>query len=402
MQVHNPSGQDVLDLFDHENEIDFETAYQMLSGTLEELDNRPLSPYKELRHPEMHTPGTTFANPMPNPTTPNLLTVIPTGMTPTLQQQYPNGIAHNNNNNNNYNAFNNIRFSPESQSQARFPFDDIPNSKSIDAKMTPLGHDLLHFPNNTSKVSSPNFEYPDIHGGSHFLLRSPGMSQTGIMTNQDIMKMAPKNDFVHKMISEDHFRNAELLSTYESHAIESFLDNLISTNPLNDDKEEPNTAEPIKLQVPDITKESKQETDHEQLLMNKVEHEPIKNITLPETPSTTIDNYEIKYRPKRVFKPVRGYPCNSVEIPGITISDDDIPADIKGDLAKVRKWKHVQLEKIRRTQSKNAFEDLIKLIDASELKAEKRVPKYKLLNCVMDDIQELMKANEQLESMLET
>lgn len=396
MQVHNSPG-DVLDLFDHENDIDFETAYQMLSGTLDELDTRPVSPYKELRHPEIHTPGATFANPVTtHPSTPNVLTtLIPTGMTPTHQL---NNVNDNNN-------FKNIRFSPES-SHSRFMYDyshDISNSKGIDSKMTPLtGTQEMLLP---SKINSPNYDYPEMHNGSQLLFRLPGVTQNNpsIMT-QEISKIAPKNEYVHKIISEEHFRSAELLSTYESNAIENFLDNLISTNPLHEEEHKPIENEIKK------TESDKEEIKRPESVQKKTskEEEKVKelenpnNINLPEVQGTTIDNYEVKPRPKRVFKPVKNYPQNTIEIPGITIADEDIPVDIRGDVAKVRKWKHVQLEKIRRTQSKNAFEDLIKLIDASDLKAEKRVPKYKLLNCVMDDIQNLMKANEQLESMLET
>lgn len=78
MQDHQKSGvsssQDLFDLFEQGNDIDFETAYQMLSGTLEESE--PLQfMHKGPRQQEVSTPIANILPPLDpiKPATPNVM-----------------------------------------------------------------------------------------------------------------------------------------------------------------------------------------------------------------------------------------------------------------------------------------------------------------------------------------
>ncbi|GAV53787.1 hypothetical protein ZYGR_0AK02890 [Zygosaccharomyces rouxii] len=145
----------------------------------------------------------------------------------------------------------------------------------------------------------------------------------------------------------------QLLSAYESNAIEHFLDSLISQNHAREKEEQ----------------ESKKDSPY----------------------------VSVTYRP-----PV-------VEIPEITIADSDIPVDIQHDASKVKKWKHVEIERIRRNQIKKTFDQLIgmtrhprgsgsnKIVKPN---SDKRVPKHTLLGYVVEDIRSILQANEKLEALL--
>ncbi|GAV48874.1 hypothetical protein ZYGR_0N02790 [Zygosaccharomyces rouxii] len=146
----------------------------------------------------------------------------------------------------------------------------------------------------------------------------------------------------------------QLLSAYESNAIEHFLDSLISHNHAREKEEQ----ESLKRDSPAIS---------------------------------------TAYRPP------------TVEIPEITIGDSDIPAEIRNDPSKVKKWKHVEIERIRRNQIKKTFDELIGMTryprgsgnnKIVKPKGDKRVPKHTLLSYVVEDIRSIIQANEKLETML--
>lgn len=146
----------------------------------------------------------------------------------------------------------------------------------------------------------------------------------------------------------------QLLSAYESNAIEHFLDSLISQSHARE----------------------------------KEEQEPFKRDASP---------YNATCKPP------------TVEIPEITIADSDIPVEIRNDSGKVKKWKHVEIERIRRNQIKKTFDQLIgmtryprghgcnKIVKPS---GDKRVPKHTLLNYIVEDIRSILQANEKLEAVL--
>lgn len=429
MQDHQKSGvsssQDLFDLFEQGNDIDFETAYQMLSGTLEESE--PLQfMHKGPRQQEVSTPIANILPPLDpiKPATPNV-------MSNTTPYEYANTnlikTPHDNN----------ILFSPDNHTKSMFSLDGHTtnhgisnNQKSnhnfdgIRSKHTGFeGSVLPHF--YESKLTSPQrllTESPHLPTISqNFLTRSPIFTYQPFENHQNIgippmiqEKLHNNFGFPQKGL-DDHFKSPELLSSYESHAIENFLDNLVASDPFHNDKNDidikigndkaavhedmNNKGNILSAEIInnnkcnssiDVTQNRINSTLHKNSNSSDIVHnrEDYKNTDL-----TT--NHKIKKIPVP-----KDYPTKNIELPGIVISDDDIPADIRHDMAKVRKWKHVRLEKLRRTHSKNAFDDLIKLIETPHPNLDKRIPKYKLLGLVMNDIKGLLEANEKLEKLL--
>ncbi|QLG74543.1 hypothetical protein HG535_0G04260 [Zygotorulaspora mrakii] len=173
----------------------------------------------------------------------------------------------------------------------------------------------------------------------------------------------------------------ELLSTYESNAIEHFLDNLISQD------EGSTTTAPCRtcesdLQVPHIGVDKS-----------------LEELVPPMAKTSTRER-------KESFDV---YVAPVVQIPDITISDSEAPAHLAHDPRPLRKWKHVEVERSRRNCIKKTFEELIsltkyprgennKIVKSS---SDKRVPKHTLLAFIVEDMKSILQANEQLLLLLE-
>ncbi|SCU87186.1 LAFA_0E05248g1_1 [Lachancea sp. 'fantastica'] len=111
--------------------------------------------------------------------------------------------------------------------------------------------------------------------------------------------------------------------------------------------------------------------------------------------------------------------------PEILVLDSEIPLEIRSDPTKRRKWRHVALEKKRRSAIKEYFDDLVELIHfprsappeiehkeddktqgsrkkvKKEKSADKRIPKHVLLNYLIEDMNSILQANKKLEEQLE-
>ncbi|QLL32006.1 hypothetical protein HG536_0C01740 [Torulaspora globosa] len=174
---------------------------------------------------------------------------------------------------------------------------------------------------------------------------------------------------------EQTLAKADLLSRYESSAIEHFLDSLIF-----------------------------QDND-------------IGGSNIPEQQNKTISMAELKVTNKaaKASKSFSADPSSldvyvppAVTIPQISIKDEDIPADVIQDPVRLRKWKHVESERLRRNSTKRIFDDLIAMTryprigetKISKPQTDKRVPKYTLLGFILEDFKMLLRANEELEELL--
>lgn len=159
----------------------------------------------------------------------------------------------------------------------------------------------------------------------------------------------------HLDSANDPSRRPQLLSVYESNAIEHFLDSLVSQN--------------------NVTGWDEQGWGREAL-------------------SPPLEDFS--YHPP------------PVEIPEITLADSDIPPEIQDNPSKVKKWKHVEIERIRRNQIKKTFDQLIGMTRyprghghrVGKPSSDKRIPKHTLLNFIVEDIRLILRANESLESLL--
>ncbi|CCF56835.1 hypothetical protein KAFR_0B05400 [Kazachstania africana CBS 2517] len=174
----------------------------------------------------------------------------------------------------------------------------------------------------------------------------------------------------------------ELLSTFETNAIEHFLDTLITNDKL--DKQNSNSDSLNSTFVTNDVTRSPKKRQSQKAIATLVKEIPVHN---EETPT----HFEEKYNPGTLL------------IPEIKIDDSKIPVEIMNDMNKVKKWKHVQVEKIRRNLSRDAFDELIALLSnrSTITVSTKRVPKHILLSYVIEDIRSIVNANKQLESMLQ-
>lgn len=176
----------------------------------------------------------------------------------------------------------------------------------------------------------------------------------------------------------------ELLSTYESNAIEHFLDSLISQNNSAARKNLEETINMAELEIPGGSREKD--------FINQ-SSKNIKESVRPAPFSNSFDAYN---------PPI-------VEIPDIAISDSDIPSSILSNPLLLKKWKHVEVERLRRNNTKRTFDELISMTryprgqngKIGKPNTEKRIPKHTLLNFIVEDMKSILKANEQLEVLLQ-
>lgn len=213
----------------------------------------------------------------------------------------------------------------------------------------------------------------------------------------------------------------ELLSTLESSAIENFLDNLISGD--GTDRKEFSNQPPqeghfeqatqihneINIQH-NVTINSDPHFNHNNISHHPVQpslhqthqsHGPPMTHSLP-TVEEKVSTLEFINPPPEITKNMHNDEYNPPDLifPDIRIEDDDIPPNVAQDIKLLKKWKHVEIEKLRRNHTKKMFDELTNMVRSTSEKKGKRVPKHLLLSNVVKDIRELMAVNQQLEQIL--
>lgn len=197
----------------------------------------------------------------------------------------------------------------------------------------------------------------------------PTVSSTNLTTDNGV----PKDDelYNHSTLPtnlQGHLPSFDLLTASESNAIINFLDNLISEGevPLTTNSLSENSVVPIKEKT--------------QLCANGDGH------------STDTNPFVMQYEPPEI------------EIAEFTIEDDEFPEHIRNDPVELKKQKHVKAERMRRYNTKNAYEILTSMV-RKEMKTksylvEKRKSKFMRLQQVYDDLIKIRSANETLEKLL--
>ncbi|EJS42393.1 ino2p [Saccharomyces arboricola H-6] len=298
--MQQATGNELLGILDLDNDIDFETAYQMLSGNFD--DQLPA-----------HMHENTFGTASP-PLLTNELGVIPNMAT--VQPSHMEAL--------------------------------------------PIEHQIHHPP-------------PNPH--SHYVDQNPHRSNVS---------------FDHTLSSKLSPSSSGLLSTNESNAIEQFLDNLISQDMMSSAT---SMSPDVHLHLKSPKKQHRYTEPNQNFSLNHIRELPANMTELP-----------AGFTAKEGFlHPASNNHYNPppFSVPEIKIPDSEIPANIENDPVKIRKWKHVQMEKIRRINTKEAFERLIKSVKTPPKENGKRIPKHILLTCVMNDIKSITNANEALQHILD-
>lgn len=235
--------------------------------------------------------------------------------------------------------------------------------------------------------------------------------QVTVLNHQDIL--------LHNHLSSQGIGD-ELLSACEADAIEQFLDNLLS----NDS----NQNVPSNVSVPSSSVKHK----HNNYNSKHIKNEPIErhlkshNLTQKNN-STLINNIDEIVKSSDTVNTIKDstasesedittvsiankdidteYIPQPINIPEITLDLLDCPEHLisRTDSLEFKKWKHVEVEKLRRNQTKKAFDQLVSLQNKYSKPVNnksKRVAKYHLLTRVKNDIQNLIKANRLLEEII--
>lgn len=251
--------------------------------------------------------------------------------------------------------------------------------------------------------------------------------------------------------------NEGLLSVNESHAIEHFLDSLLTTSPSKAsnaalfspklaqnfmrnaehlgadphtyifDHTELQTTISRHFQDKSTTKQGERldtkiaiaaSPSHEEKNNNVNSKDILKNDNGSKGKSATIEPMILP-----IFESYEQYKPIDPKIPIVEVPEHVIPEDISSDAAELRRWKHVYLEKQRRNTFKREYDELIGMIryprpvwtevhknlpKSKEIisldyklpkKEGKRITKHTLLNYIVQDIQLLLLANEELEQL---
>lgn len=200
--------------------------------------------------------------------------------------------------------------------------------------------------------------------------------------------------FDHALGSKLSPSDSGLLSTNESNAIEQFLDNLISQDMMS-------SGTSVSPDANLHTKSPKKQHRYIETNQRYMETAPRNHVR--ELPAS-IAQLPSEFSTVEAHQPANSnnhYCPPPFSVPEIKIPDSEIPTNIEDDPVKIRKWKHVQMEKIRRVNTKEAFERLIKSVKTPPKENGKRIPKHILLTCVMNDIKSITNANETLQHILD-
>lgn len=145
---------------------------------------------------------------------------------------------------------------------------------------------------------------------------------------------------------------AGLLSEFESTAIEHFLDSLVSST----DKDGKMMKDQFLPAWEDLPRELSHQP-HTTTVNTKGDH-----LQAPCDLQQVVVQKPTFMTGQRQSTSSVSYTPVAMKSAEITVSDSEIPAEIKNDPAKRKQWKHVVLEKKRRNAIKDNFDDLVKLI----------------------------------------
>lgn len=238
-------------------------------------------------------------------------------------------------------------------------------------------------------------------------------------SDKHVKALSHQDILLHNHLSSQGIGD-ELLSTFETNAIEEFLDNLLSHEnnqnktytasvPLSPVKHQRLNDTNIKLIKEGSIKkhmESYNTTQKNNVTsINTVDEIVTLNDTntIIKSPNTSdFEDMAISSIGKQDID--TDYIPRRINIPEITVDLLDCPEYLtsKTDSLEFKKWKHVELEKLRRNQIKKAFDQLISLRNKYSKPINnnsKRISKYQLLTQVKHDIQNLVKANRCLEKI---
>ncbi|SCV04420.1 LAMI_0H15984g1_1 [Lachancea mirantina] len=224
-----------------------------------------------------------------------------------------------------------------------------------------------------------------------------------------------------------------LLTHNEAHAIEQFLDSLIASGE-NQNKNFKANALDIRRRGGSVLNHAHE--PHADELHTHVSHTHVSHTRVSHADESHADESHaraikmlstaefadtgVHYETSQAFAK---YNPPAYSFPEFTVLDSEVPSDIKNNHEKVRKWKHVQLEKKRRNAIKEGFDTLTGLLRFPRVSAEqsnqqgrksddrnkensketrsrnareKRTPKYVLLSFIVEDIKLLEEANREL------
>ncbi|CCD27015.1 Ino2p NDAI_0J01230 [Naumovozyma dairenensis CBS 421] len=388
MDNHHGSNSDILDMFDLGlgNEMDFETAYKMLSSLDETLI--PSS---------HHTTNNIHPHTIENAST----------LYDTLDENHKNY-------NNNY--------------PHKFHIPEQPNDRHMKNDYNEMGitfdpidkynQHITHLSNATSNNNTMS-PAPIIHDHLPQLDHHHHHHQhQQLQQQQQQQQQQHHNVEVDNNTIEDPLHNLGLLSAFESNAIEDFLDNLVKNTQLGTENDL--TSKPIVQthQQPSSHHMDFQSSLNKHFHSNAPNHLDIENSitnvdhgkkTLTSPPKLKDSSEELGEVMKgKEQETMIGYPSKPSQynpepliLPEIMIPDDKIPTSIKDDARSVKKWRHVEIEKVRRTITKNAYDELIGMINKkSKTKSTKRIPKHTLLGIIVNDIKAIVSANDKLEKLI--
>ncbi|CCH60257.1 hypothetical protein TBLA_0C04610 [Henningerozyma blattae CBS 6284] len=282
----------------------------------------------------------------------------------------------------------------------------------------------------TTNSNNNNKSFPDFneslktsHAAGNNSTNISHARASNVTINNGLTKIVTINNHLNKKRNNNNTNNdinslnkssnigQNLLSLDESNVISNFLDSLLSVDGPN--------------QVTNLTNNTTNLNIH------------INELTLDDNPSMIVP---LKFNnPKyiKLYDPFnKGYkPLPLSKLPEIKINEEvnKPPIEIQNDLNKLKKWKHLHLEKIRRKQIKLSFNNLITFIKYPRYESDIltsnsntsldndndsnnsgnniipttvstnpsiRTPKHVLLTYILNDINSIIKANNTLESVL--
>ncbi|CAL9735107.1 hypothetical protein MOSE0_G07184 [Monosporozyma servazzii] len=429
---------DVLDLPDLDTVIDFETAYQVLTDFDALHNTKTLTSDQDhsLNHPQTHNAN--FGDPhsfthhqdqqynmvplnhhVDNVGSPQaMMMALPSSdqLSPILNIHTPlhnTSSATTTNINNNNNNNNNMKH--EMNALPSQPIHSPMLTNDYELQLNDMSHANLPLMSNGITPNQQNFNQISTTLNTESLTNShkPIKHTQHETTNQE--NLLQNHLFTHGF-------DDDLLSPFEANAIEKFLDNLIYNDVPNVNNINNNLSSNVvpsskkKRMLTRIKANSKITKD---LPISKpIEHIPLPSISIKKeslTPATTVsvasstttiasDSPENNVQKDPVIIDHEFIP-QKIELPEISLDVMDYPDRLlhNTDSTQFKKWKHVEIEKMRRNQTKKTFDQLISMNNKHSKQvnhSSKRVAKYSLLNQIKEDINNIIKVNQYLQDII--
>lgn len=423
---------DALDLPDLDTVIDFETAYQVLT------DFDALQTTKALTHDQDHSVNhdANFSEPHPFTHQHNqqynmgslnhhvehvgspqamMMALSPSDqLSPLLNVHTP---LHNNTNttttimatSNNNNMKHEMSalpsqpmHSPVLNSEYELHLNHIPH-----ANLPLIGNDIASTHQNLNQISGT------LNAESLRNLHKPIKNVHQDTTNQE--HLVQNHLFTHGF-------DDDLLSPFEANAIEKFLDNLIYNDvpSANNSNKASSNVLPLSKKKKKLTKikaESKGLKDLSTLnnamdtvpppqrLIKSEILTPATTVNTTSSSSTIISESPVNKEKKNAVIIDHEFVPQKIALPEISLYMMDYPDRLihNTDSVQFKKWKHVEIEKMRRNQTKKTFDQLVSMSNKyskQKNQSSKRVAKYSLLNQIKDDINNIIKVNQYLQDII--